>query len=360
MLPLGGLAIVFLYKICGVSHKLGTNNVIKAARAEENIPPVLAPLIFISTVITHLFGGSAGREGAALQLGGGLASAFSKLFRLDGKDTALITKCGMSAVFSALFGTPITAVFFVLEVLSVGIMEYSALFPTLIASLCAYKISLFFGVKPVRYTLGFIPETDFENILKVIVLGILCAIMSIVFCLIMKNIHKLYSKYLKNLYIRAFVGGITIILLTFAVSSTNYNGAGTDIIGKAVKGSARPEAFALKLLFTALTIGAGFKGGEIVPTFFVGSTFGCIIGPLLGIDAGFSAALGLIGLFCGVVNCPVSSLLLSVELFGSDGLLFFAVITGICYIFSGYFGLYSSQKIIFSKLKVENINIYAK
>lgn len=359
-LPLGGLVIVFLYKICKVSHKLGTNNVIKSARAEDHVPWVLAPLIFVGTVITHLFGGSAGREGAALQLGGSIGTMLGRLFHLDEKDLSLIVTCGMSAVFSALFGTPITAAFFVLEVISVGIMQYSGLLPSLISALTAYGVALFLGVEPVHFALTFVPSVNFMNILRTIGVGAVCAVVSIIFCIFMAVTHKLYSKYIKNLYLRAFVGGIIIILLTLAVGSYDYNGAGMNIVGNAIGGQARPEAFILKIIFTAITIGAGFKGGEIVPTFFVGSTLGCVLGPLFGLDAGFCAALGLIGLFCGVVNCPAASLILSVELFGADGFIFFAVIIGISYMLSGYFGLYSSQKIVYSKLKAEYININAK
>ena len=260
LLPLGGLLIVFLYKICKASHKLGTNNVIKSARAEEKLPWVLGPLIFISTAITHLFGGSAGREGAALQLGGSIGTVVGRIFRLDKKNLATVVCCGMSAVFSALFGTPITATFFVLEVLSVGIMQYSTLVPSLFASLSAFGISVMLGVEPVWFGLKFVPEMDLVNIAKVVGVGVVCAIVSIVFCVIMEGVHKLYSKHIKNLYVRAFAGGVIVVLLTVLIGTYDYNGAGMDIVGNALSGNAKPEAFILKIIFTAITIGAGFKG----------------------------------------------------------------------------------------------------
>jgi len=352
-LPLGGLAIVLLYKACKASHKLGTNNVIRSARAEEHLPWVLAPLIFISTAITHLFGGSAGREGAALQLGGSIGTVVGRMFRLDEKDLSLVVTCGMSAVFSALFGTPITATFFVLEVVNVGIMQYSGLAPSLFASLTAFGISVMLGAEPVWFGLQFIPRLNLVNIVKTVGVGAVCAVISIVFCVIMEGVHKLYSKHIKNLYARAFVGGVVVVLLTVLVGTYDYNGAGMDIVADALSGNANPEAFILKIIFTALTIGAGFKGGEIVPTFFIGSTLGCVLGGFFGLDAGFCAALGLIGLFCGVVNSPVASLILSIELFGTQGFVFFAVVVAVSYVLSGYFGLYSSQKIVYSKLKTE-------
>lgn len=350
-LPLGGLIIVFLYKICGASHKLGTNNVIRAARAEESVPWFLAPLIFVSTVITHLFGGSAGREGAALQLGGSIGSLTAKIFRLDKADSSVVVICGMSGVFSAVFGTPVTAAFFSLEVLSVGIMQYSAIIPSIFSAVVAYGASLLLGASPAYYGLKLVPSFGFANALKVIGLGVIIALGSILFCVVMERVRGLYSKYLKNLYVRAFAGGIIIIFLTFAVGSYDYNGAGMNIVLNALNGQARTEAFLLKLLFTALTIGAGYKGGEIVPAFFVGSTLGCVAGSLFGLDSGFCAALGMVGLFCGVVNAPVTSLILSVELFGDSGFVYFSLMVGVCYMLSGNFSLYSSQKIVCSKLK---------
>ena len=156
------------------------------------------------------------------------------------------------------------------------------------------------------------------------------------------------------------MGGILIIGLTFLSGCRDYNGAGMNIVSDAVAGHAKPEAFLLKMLFTAITIEVGFKGGEIVPTFFIGSVFGCVIGPLIGLDAGFSAAIGLTALFCGVVNCPVASIFLALELFGAKGILLFAIACAVSYLLSGYYGLYSGQKIVYSKLKAEYIDIYAK
>ena len=160
-----------------------------------------------------------------------------------------------------------------------------------------------------------------------------------------------------NPWIRVVVGGAAIILLTYVVGTGDYNGAGMEVIQRAVSGEARPEAFLLKMAFTAITIGAGFKGGEVVPTFFVGATFGCVAGGLLGIPPGFAAAIGLVAVFCGAVNCPIASVVLSVELFGADAMLYFAIACAISYVLSGYCGLYSSQTILYSKLRAEFINV---
>jgi len=359
-LPIGGIAIAELYRLFKMSDSTGTNQIINSIRTDEHAPIKLAPLIFVSTVVTHLLGGSAGREGAALQLGGSIGSFAGRLFRLDNKDMHLIVLCGMSGVFSALFGTPLTAVLFAMEVISIGIIYYSSLVPCLISSLFAYGISVHFGMEPVNFILGSTPELSLKTIALTSVLAAFCAVLSIVFCVSMHKTEHLMKHKISSDYYRGMVGGIIIVLLTLLVGTKEYNGAGMDIIENAVNGIARPEAFILKIIFTAITIGAGFKGGEIVPTFFIGSTFGCFVGGLLGLNPGFSAAVGLVALFCGVVNAPIASIVLSIELFGADGIILFAIACSISYMLSGYYGLYSSQKIMYSKLKAEFININAK
>ncbi|MBQ1352019.1 MAG: chloride channel protein [Oscillospiraceae bacterium] len=359
-LPLGGMLIVLLYRLCRVNSRVGTNQVILSIRTEEKIPILLAPLIFISTVITHLCGGSAGREGAALQLGGCVGSQVGHLFRLDEKDMHLVILCGMSGVFSALFGTPLTAVLFALEVISVGVLYYSGFIPCLVSSLTAYHVSLAFGVSPTRFSLETVPAISVSVLLQVLALSILCALLSIGFCVAIHQTEAWVFRVLKNELVRAALGGVLLIGLTYLVGTRDYNGTGMGLIAAAINGNARPEAFVLKLVFTVITIAAGLKGGEIVPTFFVGATFGCVAGGLLGLDPAFGAALGLIALFCGMVNCPLASIVLSIELFGAQGMLLFAIACGVSYVLSGYYGLYSSQKILYSKLRAEYININTK
>lgn len=360
-LPLGGLLIVFLYKKCKMLTNSGTDSVIASVRGDEGVPFVLAPLIFVSTVITHLLGGSAGREGAALQLGGSIGSNIGKLFRLDSKDMHMVIMCGMSAVFSALFGTPITAAVFALSVISVGIMYYSCLVPCLLSALTAYIITLAAGIEPTHFILAAVPQISVFVVLKTILIAILCAELSIIFCTVMHYTSRYLRIWFKNPYIRIAVGGLVIVALTYIIGTRDYNGAGMNVIINAVEsGRANGWAWVLKIVFTAVTIGAGYKGGEIVPTFFIGATFGCFISSLIGLDAGFGAAVGMIAMFCGVLNCPVASIILSVELFGSHGLILFAIAAGVSYMLSGYYGLYGSQKIMYSKLKAEYINANTK
>lgn len=360
VLPFGGLIIVYLYKLFKLDSNIGTNLIIDSIRTDGKVPIAMAPLIFVSTVITHLFGGSAGREGAALQLGGSIGSQIGNMLKLDEKDMHAITLCGMSGVFAALFGTPLTATFFAMEVISVGIIYYSSFIPCIVSSIVAYKISLLFGLEPVYFNLKIIPAISASSVIKVTVLGALCAIVSIVFCESLHKTSKFVKKYIKNEYLRIALGGLVIVILTMMLRNTDYNGTGMNIISKAINGEAKYEAFFLKIIFTAITISVGYKGGEIVPTFFIGSTFGCVAAKFLGIDPGFGAAIGLIALFCGVVNTLISSIILSIELFGADGIILFSIACGVSYMLSGYYSLYSSQKIVYSKLKAEYINTSAK
>lgn len=359
-LPFGGLIIVYLYKLFKLDSNIGTNLIIDSIRTDGKVPIAMAPLIFVSTVITHLFGGSAGREGAALQLGGSIGSQIGNMLKLDEKDMHAITLCGMSGVFAALFGTPLTATFFAMEVISVGIIYYSSFIPCIVSSIVAYKISLLFGLEPVYFNLKIIPAISASSVIKVTVLGALCAIVSIVFCESLHKTSRFVKKYIKNEYLRIALGGLVIVILTMMLRNTDYNGTGMNIISKAINGEAKYEAFFLKIIFTAITISVGYKGGEIVPTFFIGSTFGCVAAKFLGIDPGFGAAIGLIALFCGVVNTLISSIILSIELFGADGVILFSIACGVSYMLSGYYSLYSSQKIVYSKLKAEYINTSTK
>jgi H+/Cl- antiporter ClcA len=316
----------------------------------------MAPLIFISTLITHLFGGSAGREGAALQMGGSIGNTLGKLFRFDEKDKHVMIMCGMSAAFSALFGTPMAAAIFSMEMISVGIMYYIALVPCVISSLVAHGIASYFGITNELFLIDEIPAFGILSSIKVSILAILCALVSILFCVVLHQSEALYKRFFKNPYLRAVVGGVLVVLLTLLVGNQNYNGTGITIINQCINGTVRPEAFLLKILFTALTLGAGYKGGEIVPSFFTGAAFGCLFGNLLGFSPTLCAAVGMTSVFCGVTNCPITSLLISFELFGYDGMPYFLLSVAFSYMLSGYFGLYRSQKIIYSKYKTNYIN----
>ena len=356
-LPVAGLAIVGFYKLTK-TEGLGTNAVLDAVHLGKPLSIFLLPAIFIGTVLTHLCGGSAGREGAALQMGGTIGHHTGRLFRLDDRDQRTATLAGMAAYFAALFGTPLTATVFSMEVVSIGIFHYSAFFPCLLSGLAASAVTRLLGVAPESYPFQGAPEgLEWNSMLLTGVLGILCALAAILFCVLMHQVTHLYQKLLPNQYARVVVGAALVILLTVIEGSGDYNGSGTHIIHSALMGNVNvPWAFLLKMVFTALTLGAGFRGGEIVPTLFIGATLGCAVGPMLGLTPAFAAAICMIALFCGVVNCPMASILLSVELFGSSHILFFALACALSYMLSGKFSLYSSQKIVYSKLEPQFID----
>lgn len=359
-LPIGGAVIAVLYKLCKKWGKMDTDRVLEAVATEEKVPLVMAPLIFISTVITHFLGGSAGREGAALQLGGSIGYKVGRIFRLDKSDMHVIVISGMSAVFAALFGTPLTAAVFAIEVVSVGALYYTALVPSMLSALAGYWVAHLFGLHPVHFDGIPIPAFSPEMLAKTVALAVLCAVCSILFCYVIKKTHHLADKFVRSSILRGFIGGAVIVLLSLIIGSQDYNGAGMGIIEAALGGKARPEAFLLKILFTAITIAVGFKGGEIVPAFFVGSTFGCVVAPMLGIEPAFGAAIGFVALFCGAVNCPLASTMLALEVFGAEGILLFAMAAAVSYMMSGCFGLYSRQKIVYGKTEARYLDVYTK
>ena len=351
LLPVGGVVIVWLYHRLGQSSSLGTDKLFTSIQNRTAVPVAMAPLIFVATFLTHLLGGSAGREGAALQLGGSLGSDVGRLLKLSEDDRRTLTMVGMGALFAALFGTPLTATVFVMEVLCMGHMVYSSFVPCIVASLTAFGVSLLLHMEPEGYTLSVVPGLNWFSALQVTGLAALCAALSVIFCAVMHISGHSFKKWMKNPYVRAIAGGLAIIVLTLLVGSRDYNGAGAQVIERAIEGEARPQDFILKLIFTAITLGCGYKGGEIVPTFFVGATFGCVVGPLLGMNPGFAAAIALVATFCGNTNCPVASVFLGIELFGGQAVPLFALACAVSYMLSGYSSLYHNQLIPEKKLK---------
>lgn len=355
-LPLAGLFLVFLYRKAGFKEDKGTNLIISTLHAESNIPFRMLPLIFIATITTHLFGGSAGREGAALQLGGSIGNQLGRWFKLSDADTRLIVMCGMSAAFSAIFGTPLAAVVFSMEVGSIGIMHYAALVPCAAAALIASAFALNMGVHPEAFHISEISAFNVPNALKMILLAIICGLLSIIFCKMLHFVGHFLKDHFKNAYIRVVVASVVIIGLTLLLHTNAYSGAGVNLIEEAFHGEVPKLSFFWKMLFTAITLGAGFKGGEIVPSFTIGATFGCIFGSLMGLSPSLCAAVGMVSVFCGVTNAPIASLLIGFELFGFDAMKFLLIGVAISYLFSGYESLYAEQRITYSKTETKFVN----
>ena len=360
LLPVMGLIIVYLYEKFGKDDG-GTNQVLSTVRSQDDVPILSAPLIFISTALTHLAGGSAGREGAAIQLGGSIANLLGRWIHLDEEDRHVIVMCGMSAAFSALFGTPMAAAVFAMEVVSVGVMYYTALVPCIIASLIASGFAASMGINPEAFHVTSIPALTIESGIKMGIVALCCAGLSILFCMALNGISAFYAKYLKNVYVRVVVASVAIIVITKLLGTTDYMGAGTGLIAQAIEhGNVRTLDFFWKLVLTVLTMRAGFRGGEIVPSFCIGATFGCVLGHILGLSPSICAASGMVALFCGVTNCPLTSILIAFELFGFEGVSYYLIAVSISYAASGYYGLYKDQTIVYSKYKAKYVNHHTK
>ena len=342
LLPIGGLLSVAIYKLCRVKN-IGTTNVFDCVRTEQSLPPLLAPAIFCGTCISHIFGASAGREGAALQIGGGVANVLSRALKLDEDSRHITVMCGMAALFSAVFGTPLAACVFVLEVILTRLC-LSAILPVLISSVTAFIISTLLKVHPERFDIGDLPQFSFSLVWKVAVITAAGIIVAFIFCKGL-NLGKAFTKkVLKNEFLRIAIGGIIIVLLTLLVGNYEYNGGGIDIIERVFEGSVRYEAFALKIIFTIICISAGYKGGEIIPTLFIGATLGGSMALILGLPVGTGAAVGMAVLFCAATKCPVATILLCCEMFGFACAPLIIPMVIISFIAARYQGLYSNSK----------------
>ncbi len=355
-LPFAGLFLVFIYRKAGLKEDKGTNLIISTLHAQSRVPFRMMPLIFVATITTHLFGGSAGREGAALQLGGSIGNKLGNCLKLNDADTRLMVMCGMSAAFSAIFGTPLAAVVFAMEVGSVGIMHYSALVPCAASALIASAFAINMGVHPEAFHITEIAAFNISNALKTILLAIICALLSTIFCKMLHFVGHFLKDKFKNPYVRVVVASIVIIALTLILNTHAYSGAGVNLIEEAFHGEVPKLSFFWKMIFTAITLGAGFKGGEIVPSFTIGATFGCLFGNFFGLSPSLCAAVGMVSVFCGVTNAPLASLLIGFELFGFDSMKFLLIGVAVSYLFSGYESLYSAQRITYSKLETKYLN----
>ena len=355
-LPVSGLLIVWLYHSFHEEGNRGTNMVIDAISSNERVTPATGPLIFFATLPPPLGGGASGPEGAALLLGGSIGNSFGEWFKLDERDKKIAIMCGMSAVFSALFGTPVAAAIFSLEVVSIGVLYYAALVPCVFSSFLAVGIARAAGLEGEHFPVEMIPALDLKAVGLLVLLGILCAAVSILFCVLLHTAEHAYRKYFPDARVRILAGSFLFIALTLLSGTRDYCGSSMGLIESSIEGSARYEAFLMKMLFTAVALGAGFKGGEIVPTLCVGAALGCAFGEITGFAPSLCAACGMAALFAGVTNCPITSLVIALELFGYEGMEYFSIIIAVAFALSGYYGLYASQKFVYSKTRTEFIN----
>jgi H+/Cl- antiporter ClcA len=367
LLPIIGIGIMWLYKFKGKNAEAGNNLIMdEIHKPGGGIPFRMAPFILITTVITHLFGGSAGREGTAVQIGGSIAHFIAKKLRISKDDARILLMAGIAAGFGAVFGTPVAGTIFALEVLAIGRIKYDALLPCFIAAILSDMVCAAYGIKHTIYTILFhenahslFPYVAYSLplLLKVIGAAIAFGLVGYLFSELSHTIKYISNKYIPYKFLIPFIGGVIIIILTYIVGTTDYlglgvytqDGTGTSIVNAFTSKDINHWGWLLKLLFTAITLSMGFKGGEVTPLFFIGATLGNSLAILMGAPIDLMAALGFIAVFAGATNTPLACTIMGVELFGGTHILYYAVACFIAYYFSGHSGIYSSQKISVSK-----------
>ena len=343
LLPLGAVATAALYRLCHMQDHGGANEIISCVANEREIRTMAAPLIFLSSTITHLLGGSAGREGAALQLGGAGTASLCKLFRFKKENSSILVTSGMCAVFAGVFGTPFTATCFILEFKAKPRTTALSFLPCLISAIIASKLSADLGVPPETVPFTAIAAPSVATLIKIILLAFGISLLGHVMCYVFHHAGSTAKRLVANDFLRAGLFAAAIVAMTAMVGDMRYNGSGMHMAIVAIEGNAHYLDFLLKLLFTAITLAAGLKGGEIVPTFCIGATFGCVFGNLLGLHTDLAAALGLVGLFCCVTNSPISGTILGAELFGCSVLPYCGLICLLLWPLSTRDGLFKNR-----------------
>jgi H+/Cl- antiporter ClcA len=367
LLPLAGVFIVWLYSFKGKNAGAGNNLIMdEIHQPGGGVPTRMAPFILVTTVITHLFGGSAGREGTAVQIGGSLAQLIASKIKLNPSDTRILLMTGISAGFAAVFGTPLAGAVFALEVLAIGRIKYDALLPCFFAAVLADIVCLAYGTTHTHYAISFTEQVsmtfpyfrlDYLLLMKVLGAGAVFGLASYFFSMASHSIRAISQKYIYNKYLIPIVGGCILIALTLLVGTTDFlglgvttaTGKGSSILNAFKSGEMHTFDWFWKLLFTAITLGMGFKGGEVTPLFFIGAALGNTLAVWMGAPVDLMAALGFIAVFAGATNTPLACTIMGVELFGGTHVLYYALACFVAYYFSGHSGIYSAQKIAVTK-----------
>jgi H+/Cl- antiporter ClcA len=361
LLPIGGLAIGLGYHYWGKSVVKGNNVLLEEYENPKKIIPLkMAPLVLFGTLITHLFGGSAGREGTAVQMGGAIADQFTKLFHLDASERKTILILGISAGFASIFGTPLAGALFALEVVYFSKINFKSIFLSFLVAYIAYFTVELYHVKHTHYAIPFLPENNFTTLFWVIIVSILFGLAAMLFSRSTHFWGYLFSKTISFPPLRPFVGGCFIALAVYFIGTTKYIGLGVPMIVDAFSTPNASYDFLLKILFTGFTLGAGFKGGEVTPLFFVGATLGSALSLIVPLPIALLAGMGFVAVFSGATHTPIACTVMGMELFGIESGIFIGIACLIAYFSSGSVGIYNSQIVkgakyhLYQKLKRKN------
>ncbi len=360
-LPLSGMLTAFVYKRYGGESSKGNNLIIQSANEGVKVPKRLAFLTFIFTLLTHFSGGSAGREGTAVQIGGTLTSNVADKLGFKSDDRKIIIFSGLSAAFGSVFGTPLAGAFFGMEICCIGQLSVSAVIPCFLSSYLANVVTLLLGATHEVHKISAIPSLDIKSVLVFISASILFGLIGKLFALGVKYLKLLYAKIFKNTVLSALIGSVIVVLLIVLLNLNEYEGLSTWQQTTAFEGNANWYDMPVKFILTTLTLGAGFQGGEVTPLFDIGASFGSWYANIFGIEPSFLAAIGLICVFGSAANTPITTIMLGIELFGAEAVPYFVFASLISFIASGKSGIYSAQerklsKNIFTKVKQDDFS----
>ena len=344
LLPVGGFIIGLSYYYFGDSVVKGNNLLLEEFHSPKKVIPFrMAPLVLVGTFLTHFFGGSAGREGTAVQVGGAIADQFTKILKLSKRDRKIVLIAGISAGFASVFGTPLAGGIFALEVLVLGRIRLDAIIPSFMAAIFANYFCQIWNISHTHYQISVLPEMTPVNLLWALLAGIIFGLVAMIFS---KSTHfwsDLFKNTIRYPPLRPVIGGVVLAVSIYLMGTTKYIGLGIPTIIDAFNIHQNSYDFFLKILFTSFTLGAGFKGGEVTPLFFIGATLGNVLIWFIPLPMGLLTGMGFVAVFAGATNTPLACTVMGIELFGIESGVFIALACSTAYLFSGHSGVYSSQ-----------------